>query len=66
MSADRKKLWAFNWRDGGYNQVYAHTYEKALDQADLEFGAPRFCRHTVVDLHEVNEKKYWANFPVFD
>ena len=67
-----RRLYSFNWKDGGYNQVHATSMEDALNEVDLKFSIdgkvnPRWNRDNVCDLTLVeDETKFWNNYPRFD
>ena len=65
-----RKLWSFNWKGGGYNQVYATSREDALDKVDEKFGKDSSWNRNRVDLKTLcevhDEEQFWKNYPMFD
>ena len=67
-----RRLFAFEWKEGGYNQVYATSLEDARTEVDLKFAQdgkvnPRWNQNNICNLRLVeDEKQFWNNYPRFD
>jgi len=68
VAKEKKLLWAFNWKGGGYNQVYAYTHKKALEEIDRLFKKPDSSLDStrITNFRIVDEEKYWNSLPLFD
>ena len=64
-----KPLYTFNWKSGGYNQVYARTKREALEEVKRQFGRTPL-EVNLKTLRRLSSpaaiKNYWDNFPLFD
>ena len=55
----KKKLWAFNWTSGGFNQVYAHSKEEAIEEVKKEFSGLKMNESTLYLV--TDENRYYSS-----
>lgn len=62
----KRHLYKFNWTSGGYNQVYAYTKAGARKEIIKQFGdcGLKLAERTLTRVKD--EKRFWANYPIFD
>jgi hypothetical protein len=61
-----KKLYTWNWLDGGYNQTYAESAKAAIDYAYKAFKGIAINVSTLHECTPEEERLYWKHFPIFD
>ena len=66
MTKKERKLYTFNWVQGGFNQVYAESIEGAKADIEKKFGGifliPNY--DTLRVVHD--ENAYYDNLPLMD
>ena len=63
-SKNEKKLYTWNWSNGGYNQCYAHNKAEARKIGNAMSNDLVIAEHSFRRVKDV--ESFWKNYPSFD
>lgn len=65
-----KALYAWDWKNGGYNQTYASSEEEAIAKGNAMCDGKDGSLHLEINMNTFRKvddvNAFWDNYPLFD